>query len=62
MWVLVVVLINGGASYVFTDNVLYTSYKDCSEDAQHYYELYMTTRPDPDATAVVWCTEKPKGI
>ena len=62
MWVLVVVLLNGGASYVFVDNVVYKSYKDCNSDAQHYYEFYMATRPDPSAEVISFCADIPKGV
>jgi len=46
----------------FVDPYVYSSYSACHEEAQVRYEFYMATRPDPDATALVWCTEQPKGI
>jgi len=62
MWVLVAVLTLGADTMAFVDPYVYSSYSACHEEAQVRYEFYMATRPDPDATALVWCTEQPKGI
>ncbi len=62
MWVLVVVLMFNDDYLVRTDDFLYQSYEHCQSEANVSYNLYMATRPDKDAQAIVFCTELPKGV